>query len=205
MSSKKIHIEKNRRMVQKCPICKNKKLLTVHHILPKYIFKEIKTSERNYFLNGKNTYWLCSRCHSNYEKKYANRLKAALSEIFEFPQKAEARVIRVRELAKIKNLCRYMTGKYKKNKYNYSIYQAYNFVIQFYNKKYMAYDEIENMSIMRDTIDNPDFIDLGIFFLYKTAVRELDYFYRRNFLEFLKDKKVRKGNFIPEINEHYEI
>lgn len=206
MSKKKTKVEKDRSIEQKCPVCGSVRLLTVHHLLPKYIFKEIKTDDRVYFLNGSNSYWLCAKCHSQYEKNYANVLKDALLNKFELPENARLGSTLNPDLARIKNLCRYMAGKYYKNNYNYSIYQAYNFVKNFYNKKYMTYDEIEKLCGISTGIPNPNFIPPGQFLLKHVKVRKLDYFYRRNFLEFLRDKKVKKGNnLIPEANKHYEI
>jgi len=98
-----------------------------------------------------------------------------------------------------------MTGKFYKNNYNYSIYQAYNFVKGFYNKKYMPYDEIEKLSNIKVAIPNPNFIRPGKFLLEHLKVEELDYLYRENFIQFLTHRKVGKKNFILEQNEHYEI
>lgn len=178
-------------------------MLTVHHILPRYIFKEIVTVDRNYFLNGKNSYALCNDCHSKYENK-ATLLRVNLLYKFHYQKQREIRFIKDENLVKIKNLCRYMCGFYCHNNYNYSIYQAYDFVKKFYNKKYLAYDEILQLASMRDVIQNPNYVDYGSFLIAHIGVRELDTLYRKNFIEFLQKHNVDEENLITETNEYYE-
>ena len=57
MAEKKIRKSGNRRGKHICPVCKEKTHLTLHHILPKYIMKEIDKSnvEYQYFLRGNNS------------------------------------------------------------------------------------------------------------------------------------------------------
>jgi len=197
-------MQTNKKIQQTCPVCNRNRLLTIHHILPRYIVREIKTDEKRHFVNGENSYWLCFRCHRKYERK-ANILRKKLLKEFNYPIHCESPVIQVKELIKIKNLCRYMTGKFHRNNYNHSIYESYNFVTKFYNRKYMAYDEIESLSAMRDTVDNPDYIKNGCFLLEHISIKELDILYRKDLRDFLKKRSVKKDNLIPEINKYYEI
>lgn len=96
-----------------------------------------------------------------------------------------------------------MTGKYRTNVYNYSIYEAYNFVKNYYNKEYLAYHEIEELSEIFDRIPNEKYINPGIFLIENIGVENLDIIYRQNLNDFLKNRNVK--NLIKVKNSHYEI
>lgn len=198
-------IQFNRQIMQLCPVCGIKKKLTVHHILPQFIFKEIKTDERAFFLNGENSYWLCSKCHSNYETRYADKLRIKLMLETKFSEDYLFVTYKEPNLTKIKNLCRYMTGKYNTNNYNYSIYQSYEFVKNFYKKKYLQYNEILKLSVLNEYVPNPNYINLGEFLLEKIGSQQLDKIFRQNFNEYLLHKKLNESYLIEEKNKYYEI
>lgn len=186
-----------------CPVCKKNVALTLHHILPRYIFREIQDEERRYFLDGKNSYWLCDKCHAKYENN-ATQFRTNLLYKLNYVRQQEDKFIKDANAVKIKNLCRFMTGKFHTNIYNYSIYEAYNFVKSFYDKKYLTYDTILNLSEMRDTIYNPNYLTYGKFLITVMPVKELDFLYRKNFIKFLNREKVQPEYVIPQINEYYE-
>ena len=97
-----------------------------------------------------------------------------------------------------------MTGKYRGNIYNYSVYEAYKFVIDFYRVKYMPYDEIEKLSVIKDIAPNPNYINAGKFLIEHMSLRELDSLYRQDLIKFLKKRNVKTFNLIPEQNKNYE-
>ena len=202
--AKKIKTQSNKKIVQICPVCRNKKMLTIHHILPKFIFREIETPDRVYFLNGDNSYWLCTNCHCKYEKR-ADALKDGLLKEFSFPENSITPFILDDGLRMVRNLSRYMTGKYSKNNYNFSIYQSYEAVRKFYGKKYLTYDEILEYSDMNDTIPNEKYINRGKFLINNVGVEKLDELFRNDLIGFLTKRSVKQGNLIPEKNKHYEI
>ena len=96
-------IHSKRKLKQVCPVCKNTEKLTLHHILPRYIFKEIRTNEREYFLNGANSYWLCRKCHDKYESKAISLKNKLLKEQF-FPKKSYLPFVLDANLRKIRNI-----------------------------------------------------------------------------------------------------
>ncbi len=137
-------------------------------------------------------------------KKRANVLRSKLLNLFSYPKNADSTVLKISELAKIKNLCRYMTGKFPENRYECSIYEAYKFIIAFYNVKYMAYDDVEALSNMKDVGKNPNFINAGHFLLDNMSIRGLDGAYRKDLIGFLKKRNVKINNLILQHNKNYE-
>ena len=198
----KMEVQRNRKVKQTCPVCKNTHMLTLHHILPKYIFREIETIERECFLNGNNSYWLCSRCHSKYESS-ATQLRLRLVKDFNFPTEGLNPFVKNVEYAKVKNLCRFMTGKFSRNAYNYSIYEAYNFVKDFHGKEYVSYDEILKLIKIKDNVPNVHYVNLGEFLIEQVGIGELDRLYRESLLNFLKKRKVKKESRIINKNKKY--
>lgn len=193
---------KANKKLRPCPICGKESVLTLHHILPRFIFKEITSEDRDFFLNGHNSYWMCRECHDKYED-IANTLRLQLLNDNNYPEDAYLTEVLNRGLKKVKNLCRCMTGKYRTNVYNYSIYEAYNFVKNYYNKEYLAYHEIEELSEIFDRIPNEKYINPGIFLIENIGVENLDIIYRQNLNDFLKNRNVK--NLIKVKNSHYEI
>lgn len=198
----KIRVKSDRKEKQICPVCKNSRKLTLHHILPKFIFRELKENFKNGFLNGNNSYWLCSRCHTKYESESTKLRKQMLNEL-NFPVGALNPFIHNKQLVKIKSLCRYMIGKFSKNAYDYSIYEAYNFLKAFYNKKYISYDKIIEYSKMRDSVPNTNYKNVGQFLIKKLGIKELDYIYRKSLLNFLNKRTIHKDNLISNRNKQY--
>lgn len=188
---------RDKKAKEKCPVCGNKTKLTLHHILPRYIFKEIKTDDRVFFLNGANSYWLCRKCHDKYEGKATNLRNKLLRNLF-FPKKAMLLPFVLHsERRKVRTLCRFMSGKYSENNYGYSIYQAYEYVKKIYKKPYLAYDEILEWSGMEEVVPNEDYINIGEFLIEKLGVEELDRLYRKDFREFLIKRNVNVRKSFP--------
>lgn len=199
---KRVKVKSDRTIKQKCPVCRNRRYLTLHHILPQFIFREVVGIDRASFLNGRNSYWLCAKCHTKYESESTKLRNQMLSEL-NFPEGSENRYVKQKQLVKIKSLCRYMAGKFPKTQYGYSIYESYNFVKEFYNEKYIIYDKIIQYANMKDTTPNPDYINLGQFLLEKIGLKELDYIYRKDLLNFLNRRDIHEYNLIPERNKKY--
>ena len=202
--AKKIKTVSDRKIEQICPVCRNTRTLTIHHILPKFIFREIETDDRSYFLNGSNSYWLCRKCHNKYEKR-SESLKSKILNELSFSSQSATPYILDEDLKKIKNLSRYMAGKYSKNNYNLSIYQAYEEVRKFYGKKYLAYDEILEFASMQATITNENYINRGKFLIESVGVERLDELFRNDLIGFLTKRNVKQDNLIPKKNKYYEI
>ena len=97
-----------------------------------------------------------------------------------------------------------MTGKFTRNAYNHSIYEAYNFVKDFYGKEYLSYDEILKLIKIKDNVPNVHYMNLGKFLIEKIGVGELDRLYRESLLNFLKKRKVNKINRIINKNKKYK-
>lgn len=189
---------------QICPVCGTKLKLTLHHILPKYIFKEIKTDDRAFFLTGENSYRICRKCHDNYEKR-ANNLKKKLLKDLDFPEVSLMPFVLDMEKRKVRNLCRFMAGKFTTNNYNYSIYEAYNYVKKLYNKQYLSYDEILHWSNINDVIPNEKYIGIGRFLIEKLGVEELDRLFRNDLRIFLQKRNATQVEAILEKNKYYEV
>ncbi len=96
-----------------------------------------------------------------------------------------------------------MIGKFSKNSYDYSIYEAYNFVKEFYNEKYITYDKIIECSKMKDSVPNPNYKNIGKFLIEKLGVKELDYIYRKSLLNFLNKRTIHIDNLISNRNKQY--
>jgi ribosomal protein L37AE/L43A len=202
--SRKSKIEEDKRNKNICPVCGNNAKLTLHHILPRFIFRKIQTDDKKFFLNGANSYWLCRKCHNKYEQN-VNNLKNELLRNLSFPKIAAMPFILNPELRKIKNLCRFMAGRFSVNSYNYNIYEAYDFVKKYYNKPYLTYDKILELAEMYELIPNKKYMDVGNFLIEKLGVKELDNIFRTDLRKFLIKRNVSEKKLISKKNKYYEV
>jgi hypothetical protein len=85
------------------------------------------------------------------------------------------------------------------------MYQSYDFVKNFYNKKYLQYDEILKLSVLNEYVLNPKYISLGKFLIEKIDTQKLDKRFRENFNEYILHKKMNESYLIEKKNKHYEV
>lgn len=189
------------RIKKVCPVCKSKKQLTLHHVLPSYIVKCINIQEKQYFLNGANSYKLCRECHDKYEKR-AIQLRKILLAKCDYPKNAEGATIVDFDIRKLRDLSRFLLGKFPKNQYGYGKIRAYLFFVNKY-KKFISKRMLKKMSKLDVMVKNPDYINSGQFLIEKIGIRDLDRMYRKDLNDFLIKKDVEIENLIPEANINY--
>ena len=167
-----------------------------------FIFKEITTEDRAYFLNGENSYWLCRKCHNKYEKK-ADALRNDLLKTHSFPEDSHLNFHTDIDLKKIKNLCRFLSGLYHENSYNYDMCGAYEYVKDFYKNPHLRYFDILKLADITVIKENENYIKMGKFLVEHAGVEVLDGIYRQHLYTFLTSRHIKKKGLITLKNKYY--